>query len=239
MAEDKKQTEAQRKSEQEAAHAAAARQEEQSRPGPGERRYSPSPQDRSEIGRDPGARPGVVPTGGPLVFQEGGEIGQNPYTDPPTMAHRRFYEDPMPRGEASEQQVLQGRGAPAPYPTEALDRPWAPRRFPDQLETMRPNDTPQPGWIEANGALTLAQFAALPRQEQDRILGEMRNASIGRPPEYQPTRVSIEEEDRRTAELERVRREADRDRREREGERLSMAPAAPGTVTAGEGPAAA
>jgi hypothetical protein len=235
---DEKKTEAQRRGEQEAAHAAAARQEEQSRPGPGERRYSPSPQDRSAIGGDRNVRAGVVPTSGPLVSQEGGEIGQNPYTDPPTMAHRRFYEDPVPRGAASEQQVLQGRGAPPPYPTEALDRPWDPRRYPDQLETMRPADSPQPSWIEVNGALTLAQFAALPQQEQDRIMGELRNTSIGKPPEYQPTRVSIEEEDRRNAELDRVRREADRDRREREGERLSMGPAAPGTVTAGEGPAA-
>ena len=127
----------QRKSEQEAAHAAAARQEEQSRPGAGERHYSPSPQDRE-------GRAGVVPTSGPRVYQEGGEIGQNPYTDPPTMAHRRFYEDPVPAHAASEQQVLQGRGAPAPYPTEAVDRPWDPKRYPDQLETMRPVDSPQP-----------------------------------------------------------------------------------------------
>ena len=78
--------------------------------------------------------------------------------------------------------------------------------------------------------MTLAAFAALPQQQQDKILAELRKTVPGRPPEYQPTRVAVEEHDKRAQEGEKLRREA-ADRRE--GARLSMGPAAPGTVTAG------
>jgi hypothetical protein len=179
----------------------------------------------------------VVPVHGPLV--EGPAVGQNPYTDPPPMNRRRFLEDPVPRGDATEAQVLQGRGAPPPYPADAkAERRWDPRRYPDQMDVPRPSDSPQPSeWESSN--LTLAQLIALPQEEQERILREAReSSSIGRVPEYQPTRATIEAEDRRLRELERVRLEQEqRMNAARASSGVpSMGPATQGTVLAGEGP---
>lgn len=176
-----------------------------------------------------------VPTEGPLVT--GPAVGENPYTDPPPMTRRRFYEDPVPRSEASAEQVLQGRGAPPPYPADAgHDRQWDPRRYEDQMDVPRPSDSPQPSEWEAS-RLTLAELIALPQQEQERILGEARKqGSIGRVPEYKPTRVSIEEEDRQLRELERVRLERQQQANAARGGVPSMAPATPGTALAGDQP---
>jgi hypothetical protein len=133
---------------------------------------------------DPSERPGVVPTSGPTVYVEGGSVGQNPYTDPPPMAQRKFYEDPRPLDQATDAQVLQGRGAPPYDPAhEPRQRPWNPDRFPDQAAAPRPADTPSDG----AGVLdyTLAMLIALPHDEQERILAEARKADTsGRPPEY-------------------------------------------------------
>jgi len=215
-------SEAQRQTEAEAARLAAAKQETQMRPAPGERRPGG------------GVQPGVVPTSGPLV--EGtGVVGQHPYTDPPPMARRRFYEDPVPVGQATEQQVLQGRGAPPPYPPDAqFDRAWDPRRYPDQAATMRPSDSPTPTEAEARGgSFTFGQFMALPIEEQDRLLGEARQNAPFKVPEYRPTSEVLAEEDRRREESEKLQREAAAQREARQSQGVqSMAPATPGTVTA-------
>jgi hypothetical protein len=183
MSEDKK-SEAQRRTEADAARAAAIKQETQSRPAPRERR-----------------------------------------------GDGRFYEDPRPVGAASEQQVLQGRGAPPPYPPDAqFDRAWDPRRYPDQAGTMRPSDTPQPSEAEASGAMTFANFLALPVEQQDKLLAEGRKGFPHAKPEFKPTSEYLAEEDRKREEGERLRREED----ERQAARRpvpSMAPATPGTVT--------
>jgi hypothetical protein len=216
MSEDKK-SEAQRRTEADAARAAAIKQETQSRPAPGERRG------------DGTLEPGVVPTSGPTVEDTG--LGHHPYTDPPPLQRRRFYEDPRPVGAASEQQVLQGRGAPPPYPPDAqFDRAWDPRRYPDQAGTMRPSDTPQPSEAEASGAMTFANFLALPVEQQDKLLAEGRKGFPHAKPEFKPTSEYLAEEDRKREEGERLRREED----ERQAARRpvpSMAPATPGTVT--------
>jgi len=177
--------------------------------------------------------PGEVPTGGRLVEAEG-YVGQQPYTDPPPMALRRFYEDPKPPGAATEQQVLQGRGAPAPYPPlEPPQREWNPRRFPDQMDVPRPADSAQPNEYEANTTMTLAQFLALPREQQDKILSQAReHPSLGQAPEYKPTRQYIEEEDRREQEAQRTREQAER-------ERQAQYPLGPAQGAAGPAPVAA
>jgi hypothetical protein len=211
MSEDKK-SEAQRKTEQDAARQAAAKQETQSRPAPGERRF------------DGTLQPGVVPTSGATVENTG--LGQHAYTEPPPMARRRFYEDPRPVGAASEQQVLQGRGAPPPYPPDAqADRMWEPRRYPDQAATLRPSDTPQPSEAEASGAMTFANFLALPIEQQDKLLAEGRKGFPHAAPQFRPTSEYLAEEDRKREENERIRRE------EAHRPVPSMAPATPGTVT--------
>jgi hypothetical protein len=110
------------------------------------------------------------------------EVGQHPYTDPPPMHRRRFAEDPVPLSDAGEQQVLQGRGNPAPYPTDDQGRAWQPDRYPDQAAMPRPLDTPQPSQAEAMGSgLTFAQFLAFPPDQQDRLLAEGRARQAGSP----------------------------------------------------------
>lgn len=185
---------------------------------------------------------GVVPTSGPAVFNAGGEVGQNPYTNPPSMARRRFYEDPVPRSEATEQQVLQGRGAPPPYPADEppVSKAWDPKRYPEQMQAPRPEDSPQPTEGES---LTVAQLLARPREEQDRILEAARKGPPSGPPQYKPTSEYVKREDESEEQREKIRKDREAARRERqglnpetggarEGEGLRMAPANPGTVTA-------
>jgi hypothetical protein len=185
---------------------------------------------------------GVVPTSGPPVYNPQGEVGQNPYTDPPSMARRRFYEDPVPRSEATEQQVLQGRGAPPPYPADepAQSKAWDPKRYPEQMQTPRPDDSPQPTEGEN---LTVAQLLAKPREEQDRILEAARKGPPSGPPQYKPTSEYVKREDESEEQREKIRKDREAARRDRqglnpetggarEGESLRMAPANPGTVTA-------
>lgn len=179
-------------------------------------------------------KPGVVPTEGPLVAADE-LVGQNPYTDPPPMARRRFYEDPKPPGGASEQQVLQGRGAPPPYPPDDIEaRVWNPRRYSNQMEAMRPADSKQPSEYEASN-LSLAQFLALPQEQQDKILSEAKEGrSVGVVPEYKPQREVIADEDKQLAELERVRLEAEQRRNQAAAAGVGkMAPPTPGTLTSG------
>ena len=89
-------------------------------------------------------------------------IGQHPYTDPPPPERRRFYEDPKPPEEASNAQVMQGRGAPPPYPgaehqQQAVERP------------------PEPAAGEVHStSMTVGQLLALPVEQQNAILEAMR-----------------------------------------------------------------
>jgi hypothetical protein len=170
-----------------------------------------------------------VPTSGPLVQSEGADRGQNPYTDPPPMARRRFYEDPRPLNQATEEQVLQGRGAPPRYPPDDLNpsREWNPRKYPDQAQSQRPADSPQPTAAES---LTVAELLRLPQGEQDRILQEARQGPPSGPPQYKPTSEYLAEEDKSEEQRQKIR--DDRERERREGHRLAMAPASPGTTTA-------
>ena len=106
---------------------------------------------------------------------EEGFTGQNPYTDPPPAGRRRFYEDPKPLAAASEQQVMQGRGAPPPYPGDQTNRAWQPERYADQKSAERPADTAQPSLAESMGGMTVAHLLSLPREQQDEIIEQMRH----------------------------------------------------------------
>jgi hypothetical protein len=187
--------------------------------------------------------------------------GQNPYTDPPPLSRRRFYEDPKPPTDASEEQVLQGRGAPAYYPPDAPpSRPWNPRLYHDQADTPRPEDSKAPEPRAAQ--MTVEQLVRLPQEEQEKVLQSARESGGWQPPEFHPTRDVIAEEDEREKEGERLRAERDAaEQRRREGRMQQqqeqahrdavhraqaeqsnpngtgvgrMAPAHPGTLTSGE-----
>lgn len=90
-------------------------------------------------------------------------VGQNPYTDPPPIEHRRFAEDPVPPGEASFQQIMQGRGAPAPRPGFEHE----------QIAVERPPDTP-PDAALISPAMTVADLLALPTEQQEAALEQLR-----------------------------------------------------------------
>lgn len=211
-------------------------------PKPPAAAQQPRPPEAAQQPSGEAPKPGVVPTSGAAVFNAGGEVGQNPYTDPPSMARRRFYEDPVPRSEATEQQVLQGRGAPPPYPADepAVSKAWDPKRYQEQMQAPRPDDSPQPTEGEN---LTVAQLLAKPREEQDRILEAARKGPPSGPPQYKPTSEYVKREDESEEQREKIRKDREAARRDRqglnpetggarEGEALRMAPANPGTVTA-------
>jgi hypothetical protein len=148
--------------------------------------------------------------------------GQNPYTDPPPMSRRRFYEDPVPLYAATEQQVLQGRGQPAPYPADAApERAWSPNRYEDQKAMPRPADSPQPSEYESRD-FTVAELLSLPRHQQDKILEDMRRSRSGNQQQNPgaPTAAN-----------------AKPNPQQGDGSGVqSMAPASPGTMTASEEP---
>jgi hypothetical protein len=202
------------------------KQQAQAQQKPAQQQHSPNEPFGRGGGGDAANR---VPTSGPLVQGEGADKGQNPYTDPPPMARRRFYEDPRPLNQATEEQVLQGRGAPPKYPPDDLNpsREWNPRRYPDQAQSQRPADSPQPTPTES---MTVAELLRLPQGEQDRILQEARQGPPSGPPQYKPTSEYLAEEDKSEEQRQKIR--DDRERERREGHRLAMAPASPGTTTA-------
>lgn len=201
--------------------------------------------------------------------EQQGLVGQNPYTDPPPMERRRFYEDPQPPNEASEQQVLQGRGEPAPYPAdEPYERGWQPERYPDQQSAQRPEDSAQPSVAESLGSgMTLARLFALPREQQDTIIEqlraqhdapggafealqgiareeqEQRSQTASRANASQPSQPSGENPDWDWSEERRQwvparRRQPSPNPQQGSGAGVQrMAPASPGTVIAGEHPA--
>lgn len=179
-------------------------------------------------------QPNVVPTSGPTVEAEG-LIGQNPYTDPPPLARRRFYEDPRPIGQASEEQVLQGRGAPAYYPPDAPNpsREWNPRRYRDQAETPRPADSPQPSDPRA-AQMTVEQLARLPEDEQEDILAAARETAGVGAPEFRPTKETLDAEDEAAKQGETLRQQQTQQAlAQRGGGVPQMGPATPGTLTSG------
>jgi hypothetical protein len=176
-------------------------------------------------------RPNEVPTEGPRVSGEN-VIGQNPYTDPPPLARQRFYEDPKPIADATEEQVLQGRGAPAYYPPDAPypSRVWNPRRYPDQAETPRPADTPQPTDARA-ASMTVEQLVRLPDDEQQKILDSARESGGVAVPEFRPTQETIDAEDKAIEEGKQLDAAAHAAAYNPSGAGLAMAPATQGTIT--------
>lgn len=86
-------------------------------------------------------------------------VGQNPYTDPPPIADRRFHEDPVPKSSADFATIMQGRGAPAPRPGHEDE----------QQAVGRPPDSPpeDPAAVADAQARRAAALAAQAQQMRD------------------------------------------------------------------------
>ena len=86
-------------------------------------------------------------------------VGQNPYTDPPPVADRRFYEDPVPKSAADFATIMQGRGAPAPRPGHEDE----------QQAVARPPDSPpeDPAAVAEAQAERVAALEAQVQQMRD------------------------------------------------------------------------
>ena len=90
------------------------------------------------------------------------QTGPNPYTDPPPIEQRRFYEDPIPPENASFAQVMQGRGAPAPRAGYEHE----------QQEAARPEDS-KPD-VSVSPGTTVAELLAMPADQQTAALAAIK-----------------------------------------------------------------